>query len=209
VAVNGLLARAGAFLVAPPRAAAAHVAPRPPELVAAVASPPDVLPVAGAVAAAVRRRTRSRTAVLCLEGAPAPAFPATRAAAALARRLADRGLGASACGTLCHVALPEDPGEAIRDVWRVAGAAGAPVVVALAGRREGFDGLLGDADLLVVAAAPGADPLITEVAVTSLERLGTRVEVLGAPVGVVGRRLAALGLVPARSPWTARARVPA
>jgi hypothetical protein len=183
--VNELLARAEALFVAPARA----VLPPPPDLVGVIAGAADLQVAAGGVAADLRARHRARTALVCCHDS-AHARPATHAARVLARRLGARDLHTAAAGALCHAAGP-DP----RDHRRaITGAAGVPAVVALAGRDERLDELLCEADLLVLAVRPDAEPAYTELARASLAALGPPCELVHVPLGFAARRTAALGL---------------
>ncbi|MEA2125076.1 MAG: hypothetical protein QOI80_1858 [Solirubrobacteraceae bacterium] len=195
--MNEMLARTGAlFLAPPPPAAATSAAALPPaDLVAVVADARHLDAVAGGVAAELRHRLRARTALVCRPGALL-ARPATPAARGLARRLCGRDVPAVAAGAVCRVALPPDAATGVRDAWRaITAAAGLPAVVALPGRAEGWDVLLGDTDHLVLAAADDADPAYIELALGSLAGLGPAVDRIVAPAGLVARRAAALGLL--------------
>jgi hypothetical protein len=190
--VNELLARAGAWFVAPAAAPARLVAAPAADLVAVVAPAPDLDVVAGGLAAELRRRQRARVALVC-SPTPVTSRPAVPAARALARRLAARDLAAAPAGVLCRVALPGGE-EGVREAWRaVTAAAGVPAVIALPARDDVWDALLADADQRFLAAARDADEAYVEVALASLCRLGpaSRVE---PPVGFAARRAAALGL---------------
>lgn len=194
--MNELLARAGAWFVAPAAAAPARpaVASPPADLVGVLARAADLCAVSGGVAGELRRRQRVRAALVCQAG-PARPGPATPAARGLARRLADRGVEAVAHGALCRVALPSDPDEGVRAVWRAAMAvAGHPCVVALPARSDAYDALLADADQLLLAAAADTDPALTELALASLAAIGPPAGVVVPPVAFLARRLAGLGL---------------
>lgn len=153
----------------------------PPGLVGVLAAPVDLAAIAGGVAAGLR----GHAAVVCSPQPPAPRL-ATPAARALARRLRGQDLEAVAAGTLCHADLGEDP---LRVMWRAA--AVAPTVVALPGRDVDADELLAQADLLLLAAPPGA---YADLALASLATLGPPVALIPAPTGLLARRAAALGL---------------
>src|SRR4051812_30773380 len=177
--MNELLARAGSFFVAPAARPVEH-ALTPPVACAGVLAPSrDLAPAAGAIAARLRRgaRTGARTggrtgtALVCTDRPPVP-LPATPSARALARRLCARDLAAAATGTLCHVALPDDPAEFVRHAWRILAFAEVPVVVALGRRDEVHDELLAALDLLVLATSADTDPALTDLAAASLQRLG-------------------------------------
>lgn len=195
--MNALLVRAGALFLAPAPSVVPAAAATPPvaDLAGVLAAAPDLDAVAGGVAAALRRRAGARTAIVCSPGPPRPGRPSTPAATALARRLAARELAAVAAGALCRIALPEDPEAGAREAWRViAAAAGAPVVLALARRGDGFEALLAQADRLLLGARAGDDPAYTELALASLAGLGPPAALISVPHGFLARRAAALGV---------------
>jgi hypothetical protein len=188
---------AGLFLAPAQRAPAP--APVVARLTAVLAPAPDLAPTAGAVAATLRRAAASRTAlVLVLAAAPPPPRVATPAAAGLARRLAARDLRATAAGVLCQVELSPDPATAARDVWRIAGAADVPMVLALPARLDGFDDLLSRFDRLVLALPPGTDDALADLALASLAGLGPPATRTEPPAGLLTRRVATLGLAAIR-----------
>jgi hypothetical protein len=190
--VSDLLARAGELFLAP-APAAPHVVAPPPDLVAVLAAEEHLGAVAGGVAAALRRRHGARAALVLLHGDPGAGALPVRAAAALARALDARGIPATARGRLCRAALPADPEEAPRTAWQaLAVAAGLPAVLALPRRTEALDPLLADADLLLLAAPPGAAPPYLELALRSLAAIGPAARVT-VPDSVVARRFAAAG----------------
>ena len=171
----------------PPPAAGAE------SLIGVVAAPDDLAVAAGAVATAARRAAGARTAVVCRPGRGAAARAATPAASALARRLAGRDLPAVAAGALAHVALPDDPAGAARTLWHVAGAVDVPVVLALPGRLDGFDGVLGQLDRLTLAVTPDADDALISLAVDGLAALGPPAGLVRVPGSPLAARAAALG----------------
>ncbi len=195
--MNDLLARAGSLFLAPaaPVAPAAMVAPPVADLAGVLAAPADLACVAGGVAAALRRRPGARAAIVCAPGPPPAGRPASPAATALARRLSGRELNAVAGGTLCRVALPENAEAGVREAWRVvAAAAGAPVVIALARRCDGFDALLAQVDRLLLGTRPADDCAYTGLALEALAALGPPAALVTVPAGLLARRAAALGL---------------
>ncbi len=193
--MSGLLKRIGELFVAPEAGESARPVRRSaPQIVGVLSAPDDLAAAAGGIAAALRRAAGSRTAVVCRVGEPPVQHAASPAATTLARKLADRELNAAASGTLCHVGLAADAVEASRDLWHVAGAVEVPVVLVLAGRRDGFDGLLTQLDHLVLAAPAGADETLTELALASLAALGPVATRALSPTTLVARRAAALGL---------------
>jgi hypothetical protein len=193
--VNELLAKAGAFFLAPPAAPAMEPMVMAPAVSCAgvIAATSDLAAAAGAVAASLRRG--ARTAMVCADRPSRPApLPATPAARAFARTLAGRDIAATANGTICHVAPPAEPLEFVRQAWRLLAFSEVPVVVAISRRDEVHDELLAALDLLVFAPPPGADAALTDLAVASLEQLGPPVTGITAPRGAILRRLAAAGL---------------
>jgi hypothetical protein len=202
--MNEMLARAGAFFIAPPAQAAERpvpLAPPPPPTRAAVlAHSADLPSAAGAVAASLRARNRAVAAVVCLSSVPAPVAPALPGAAAAARRLASRDLAATASGSLCRVELPADAAAFVVGVWRVLAAAGLPVVIGIAQRDGAHDDLLKDLDLLALAVPAETDAALADVAAASLERLGPPVARIAPPANAVARKAAAAGLLRAPLP---------
>lgn len=192
--MSEMLSRAGALFLAPaaasPRPAAAP--PRPPGVIGVLASPGDLLAVAGAVAADLRHAHRSRTAlVLLLPADIGAARPSFRASRALARRLAGRDVDAQPAGATVRVGLD---GEA--RAWRAISASAAPAVIGLSARSDPYDALLAQTDELLVAA----DPAIADLALASLAALGPPAALITPPAGVAARHLAALGLARLRRP---------
>ncbi len=195
--MNELLARAGtAFLApAPPRAARRAPGP-PPDLVVVLAPPGDLPAVTGGIAAALRRSHRAHAALVCSVGRVPRGRPAAQSARALAGRMAARELAAAAAGRVVHVGLPADPHRAARDGRRaISCAAGYPAVVAASGRAEGLDPFLSEADLLVLARRPDADPDLAALALGSLTALGPPVATVRAPDGTFFRWLGSLSLI--------------
>jgi hypothetical protein len=200
--VTGLRALVADFFLAPPaeKPVEAPVAvPRAAQAAGLVAAPQEFDVAVGAVAAAIRKRARSRAVVVCRFGAPPPARAAAMPAArALERRLRERGLDAAAAGTACHVQLDGDAGIASRDAWRVLATAGVPVLIALPGRPAGMDDLLAELDLLVLAVPQQVQPDLADLAAESLRALGPQVATATLPAGALARRLAVLGIVAPR-----------
>ena len=200
--MNEMLARAGAFFLAPATQATARasVPPPAPTRAAVLAAEGDLLTAAGTVAGALRARNRAGAAVMCLPVPLRPGAPGLPVAAGLARRLGRRDLDCRAVGSLCRVHLPADPVAFVVHAWRVLAAADAPVVVAIPRRDDACDDLLSALDLLVLATAPDADPVLAGVAAASLERLGPPVARLTLPRAAVARRAAGAGLLRAALP---------
>jgi len=192
--VSGLLGRVGAFFfeaaespARPPRAPApeADVAPIH---AAVLGAPASVLPVAAACAGELRARAKAAAALICIwrpagvmapatspesepeaPAAQSPAGATTPGARRLAARLVARDLTATACGRLAWLALDCDPAAAAGQFRRCMAAAGAPLVLAVAGPRpKPFEPLLADLDLCIAVLPAEIDPALRELAVASL-----------------------------------------
>jgi hypothetical protein len=201
--MNEMLARAGAFFLAPATVATPVPVPAPaptPSRAAVLAAGPELLPAAGAVAGALRSRNRASAAVVCVPTPRRSGAFALPAATAVARRLGRRDLECTAIGSLCLVHLPEDPAAFAVHAWRVLAAADVPAVLAIPRREAVHDELLSSVDLIAIGVAPDADPVLADVAVASLERLGPPVARVALPRGVFARRAAASGLLRAPLP---------
>ncbi len=159
---------------------------------AVLGAPAAVVPVAAACAGELRARSRAAAALICIwrpGEAPAPALepepdapdapdaPAARSPAGattpgarrLAARLAAQDLNATACGRLAWLALAPDPAAAAGQFRRCRAAAGAPLVLAVAGARPApFEPLLADLDLCVAVLPPDIDPALRELTVATL-----------------------------------------
>jgi hypothetical protein len=146
------------------------------------------------VAAALRKEARTRTAVVCGPVLARLAGPRLPAAARLARRLAGREFAATAAGALCRVELAPEAGDAARATWQVVAAVDVPVVLALPGRLDGYDDVLAQADQLVLALAPDADPALADLAAASLAALGPPLLRVPPPPTLAARASAARGL---------------
>lgn len=153
----------------------------------------------GAVLAlALAREGRTSTVLHLGWQVPGPlrcAVPGWPAGVRLARTLRDRELPARAAGRLVHVALPAADGDAAAAAARAVAAAPAetPVVIVLGGARgPALDGLLVDADLVVVAG-PAEDPRV-RAAADGLTASGTRGMLWDDAPGPAWRRLARGGL---------------
>jgi hypothetical protein len=191
--VIDILTRAGALFLAPPRDARTSSRPPVAPLVAVLAEPCAIAAATGGVAAALRRPSAARAAVVC-RPVPLSGGLATVRAGRLARRLTEHGVPAAGSGALCLVVLPDDVEAAVRLVWRAMATAGdAPVVVGVTARTAALDAFLAQADRLVLATRTGADATFVDVALRSLARLGPPAEAITLPVGVLARRAAALG----------------
>jgi hypothetical protein len=159
--MSGVLERAVQFFVAPaaPRAAAAIA---PSARAAVLGRAEDAVPLAAAVALALRAAEGAPAALVAVWGGEVvPRGAATRAAARLAGRLDP----AIARGRLAWLALPEGPSEAAAAVRRVAAVVDGPLVTALAGARPPeLDLLVAEHDLAVLAADPAAPLARTAIA---------------------------------------------
>ncbi len=193
----------------PPRPAAATAPPavRLPPRVAVLGRRAEAVPVAVAVANALRAQHGAPSAALAV-WSPSPGAaalsvadtaqsrpPASPAAHRLAARLTTRGLAAQARGRLAWLELDEHPVAAALAVRRVSGAVDVPVVTVLAGPRTAvLEGLLREQDLVVVVARdPGG--ALARLAVATSEVPAVACPPL--PVGPA-RLLAAAGLAGAR-----------
>ena len=158
------------------------------------------LAVGATVALALRRESRSPTALVLHWAAGArevaPRAPARRAARRLAASLAECGHRAWASGRLAFVALPDDAADAAAAAGRAAGAAGrAPCVLVVAGPRpSAIDALLAVQDGVVIAApeADGAD--LGALAASGLAESGLVPSVVPAGVSPLTRIAAVTGL---------------
>jgi hypothetical protein len=187
--MSGLLARAGALFVAPAVEAAAFAPPRARVgIVGVLGERKDLLVVAGAEAAALRREAGAAFALVVLAGFPAPPGLAAPAAGRAAAKLVRRGIPARAYGALCLVEAP--------DARAAVAAVDAPVVIASTRREPELDALLATADRLVLAT--GDDPLLAELAAGDLARLGPPVTLATPAAGLLARQAARLGLAAAR-----------
>jgi hypothetical protein len=167
--VSGRLERMAAFFIAPAEVgASAEAAAVPPAARAVVVGAGgDVVPLAAAVALALR--PPGVVAVWGADRVPAAAV-ATRAAARLAARLVARDLPAAARGRLAWLRLPDDPAAAAAAVRRASALVDGPLVTALAGARPpALEDLIPEHDLAVVAAEPD-----TALARAALARLTTQ-----------------------------------
>jgi hypothetical protein len=135
---------------------------------------PGAVPLACALALALRRRG---AALVCAWGASGTAAgaPPTAAARRLAASMGARGIEARATGRLVVVTLASDAATAADEAARAAAAAGeAPVVLALAGAREpDFDRVLAAQDLAVVATHGASDELV-RLGIAALEEVTRR-----------------------------------
>jgi hypothetical protein len=197
--VSGLLARVGAWLVAPEAAASARPIPVvmpaacAPE-VAVLAAPRDVLALAAVLAL---RLTRGTAAVGLWTGPAAPrhpraGLPPTPGARRLATSLAARDLPARAAGRLVTTVLPADEPSAAAAATRLTAAVrDAPVVLAVGGPRgEAWDGVLAGCDLVAVHSADG---VLAQLAADRLAEQDVRGIPITAP-SAAARRLARAGL---------------
>ena len=176
----------------------------PDTRVAVIGSGQSAPALAAAVALGCRARAGTPTAVVALWRSPGldgpppgPSGPVLPGAAALAARLARRGLPVVARGRLIWLALPGACGEAEPVLRRAEAAVGdVPVVLALARPREAaVDTVLATHDLAVVAAAPGSS--LAEAALRDVDDLRIPFRACAPLVPGLGRIAALAGL---RSP---------
>jgi DNA-binding LacI/PurR family transcriptional regulator len=199
VTSSGLLARVGAWLVAPPAVATARPAP----VVVAAGSTPEVAvlaassDVASLAAALALRLTRGTAAIAVWTGdapsrRPRAGLPPVLGARRLAASLAARDLSARAAGRLVTVALPAGERAAAVAASRLTAAVReVPVVLAVGGPRgEAWDRVLADCDLVAVHSA---DATLAQLATDRLVEQGVRAIPISAP-GAGARRLARAGL---------------
>jgi hypothetical protein len=204
--MTDLLARIASAFVEPAAAAArprrrrADAATTPAPCVGVIATPRHALAVGSVVALVVARSVRARRALVCAwppgDWAKSPFHaPAGAAARRLRRSLAARGIDATASGSLACVVLPEQPEQAAAAAERALAAAGAPVVLVLAGPRpELLDELLLAQEAIVVAADPDADRTVVDLAVATLDDRHPAVSACSLPLGPIARTLATAGL---------------
>jgi len=158
----------------------------------------DAYGLGAVLALALAREGRVSTVLhlgWCVPGPWRCAVPGWPAGLRLARTLRDRDLPARAAGRLVHVTLPAADGDAAAAAARAVAAAPAetPVVIVLGGARgPALDGLLVDADLVVVAGPPD-DPR-ARAAGEGLCASGTRGVLWDGAPGPPWRRLARAGL---------------
>ncbi len=134
----------------------------------------EVEPVAAALAHALRRKLRARTATVIALGGREPATELGGAARKLAAQLRSQGIPATARGRLACVTLePTDPAVAAKA--RRAGLIASPVVLAVTVPRSGaIEVLLSEQDLLLIVTREPDGPL-ARVAAGSLAHLPLRV----------------------------------
>jgi hypothetical protein len=169
--------------------------PPAPYITGLLASASDLPAAAGGLAAELRARHRSATALVC---GPTRTGLSTPAATKLARRLARRDLAATAAGALCHVELTH--------ARRAIAAAGVPAIIAVSARDAESDELLNEVDRLAIALRADADSTYADLTAASLSALGTPCDRIVVPDGLAARRLASLGLTRLR-PLPAEVRV--
>lgn len=185
------------------------LSPSDPRAPAVVCPARDVALAGAAVGLALAERRRARCSVVLewtgeavREIAPRPAVPAARRCVAV---LAGQGVAAVCAGRLVRVALPPEEIAAVATTRRaVAAGAGPPVVLVVGGPRgPALDELLAEQHAILLAARPGADAALLELAAGELEALASpvaAVELAPSPVAVALAR-AGLALVsPLRGP---------
>jgi hypothetical protein len=171
-----------------------------PDAVAVLAAAPDALALGAALGLALARRRRAPVVAVCVWSAGRQSWPAWRAPALPAARrlaagLAVRGHDARPAGRLAIVRLAgADDGAALAARRALAATGAAPAVLALGGpRAAAFDALLVEQDLVVVGARGDADPVLTRLAIASLD-CAARAWACEVPVAHPARSLAAAGV---------------
>jgi hypothetical protein len=203
IPVDAARAGSGEDFVTPgeaPEPACAEWPPRTPPGVAVLAAASDALALGAALGLALAHARRAAVAVVCVwshedvahQAWTGPPLPAARR---LAASLAARGHDARAAGRLAVVSLSGGGEAAAAEARRALAAAGAaPAVLALGGPRDAaFDALLADQDLVVVATAGGADPVLARLALAGLQD-ARRACVCEVPAAHPARVLAAAGI---------------
>jgi hypothetical protein len=203
--VSGRLDRAAAFFVAPANTPEPLRPAPPPRSARAVVLgvPRDVVPVAGALALALRAADRAPAGLVAVwsDAGLMKAGAATRAAARLASRLTARDMPAVARGRLAWLDLPVEPSAAAAAVRRASELVDGPLVTALAGARPPeLETLVAEHDLAIVAADPGTP--LARAAVADLRSRGLEAAAhRPLPRGLV-RALAVAGLAAPRAGTT-------
>lgn len=201
--MSGLLTRLRLAFIEPAEPAAqpqARAASAVLPSVAVVAAPAGALVVGGAAGLALADAAGSRSALVSTWwGAEpprrAPRSPALRSATRVAASLAERGISAEARGRLVAVGLDPDPSLAAVEAHRAAAAALLPSVVVIAGPREpAVDRLIGEQDLVLLAAGADAPEGLAELAAAQLGALRP-VTTVALPPGVGARALASAGVL--------------
>jgi hypothetical protein len=200
---TSLLDRAAGYFIAPApesaRPALAAVGPPSPVRAAVLGPPASAVPLAAALAGALRAAEREAAAVVAVGGARAEPVqrPATIAARRLAARLAARDLEAGPRGRLVWLSLPAPDTAAVPAARRADAAVGVPLVVAPAQPRSPvLDGLLGEQDLIVVATEDPDGPLARLAAAELAEHAAP--VIAARPLTGPARMLALAGLAGAR-----------
>jgi hypothetical protein len=193
------LERAAAWFITPPPAAARPAAAEfpPAARVVVLGAPPDVAPLAAAVALALRAPA-SLVALWRADRSTARGT-ATRAAARLAAQLAAQDLPAVSRGRLAWLALPDDPSDAAVAVRQASAVVDGSLVTGLAGARPPeLEELVAEHDLAIVAADPEAP--LARAALAGLDARGIDAVACLPPRRGLPRRLALAGLVAPRLP---------
>lgn len=191
------LDRAAAWFITPAtQPPTPAVAPFPPAArIVVLGIPPDVAPLAAAVALSLR--ARPGLVALWPADRPIDRGAATRSAARLAARLAARAVPAVARGRLAWLALPDEPNAAADAVRAASAIVDGPLVTGLAGARPSeLEALVAEHDLAVVAA--GLDTPLARAALAGLAARGVDAIACPPPRGGPPRRLALAGLAAPR-----------
>lgn len=199
--MTGVLERAAEFFLAPPVRSGDPVVPPPAVAPRAVVlgSPPDVAPLAAALALSLRAAAGAAAAVVASWGGSKELRPtaAARSAARLASRLAAHELPSTPRGRLAWLELPADPPQAAEAVRRASALVDGPLVTALAGLRPPeLDALVAEHDLAFVAAPAGT--ALARAAVARLAEQDIAASACAPLRRGVGRTLALAGLAAPR-----------
>jgi hypothetical protein len=191
------LERGTAWFITPtPAAGRQAVAPFPPAArVVVLGTPPDVAPLAAAVALALR--APSGLVALWRADRSIVRGAATRAAARLVTQLAARDLPAVSRGRLAWLSLPDHPSDAAGAVRHASAIVDGSLVTGLAGARPPeLEALVAEHDLAVVAA--DADTPLARAALAGLTARGIDAVACPPPRRGLPRRLALAGLAAPR-----------
>jgi hypothetical protein len=191
------LERAAAWFITPtPAAARPAAAPFPPAArVVVLGAPPDVAPLAAAVALALR--APSGLVALWRADRSIVRGAATRAGARLVTQLAAGDLPAVSRGRLAWLTLPDDASDAAGAVRAASAVVDGSLVTGLAGARPPeLEALVAEHDLAVVAADP--DTPLARAALAGLAARGIDAVACPPPRRGLPRRLALAGLAAPR-----------
>ncbi len=207
---GGLLARAAATFVEPTAAPSVAAAPRVATRAVVLGRPDDAVALAAALAGELRARDRASAALLAVwPGERRLTALASPGARRLVARLEGRGIEAAARGGLAWLALNGSAEEACTSLTRAQAATDGPAVLAVCGPRcPAIDSILDDHDLVILAAPPGGDPALADLAVADLAHRPAPVVVCPAVATLPARLLALAGRGRLRQLWPALLEVP-